>query len=297
MNRRKSRRSRDPFTLLPAKAVVELDPAARIILLGLASRYRGHGNGTLGYGMRDAAQVSKDTGSALLAEMEDKGYIAATRDGSFMSHLNTEWRLLWFDATGHVKPGWGRMLKLPRWVLDSPAWRAANVADRAVYLELLRRYTDNNNGRIEFGLPNREEGRRIGLARSTIARAIRWLIAAGFIVETTPRGNGPKAKSRLWRLTMYPAKGREATKDFMKRPPPPHPAKGQKTCPGPRSGTDSASVVLVAAPTPETLDSALAAEIAKTTCEANGLGPKNREIIGAATGTKEAESVPLQGHI
>jgi hypothetical protein len=272
---RRSKRARDPFTMLPQRAVlfgtvqeqrIGLDPEERIVLLDLGSRYNGFNNGKLSYSTRDAARaarVSPNTGLLLLAGIEEKGYIALTRAGSFVPRRAREWRLMWLDAAGRAKPEWGRMLCLPHWLLQSPAWAVARVAEKAVMLEFVRRYDGNNNGTLSFGMPHR--GYRIGLSRSAIGRALVWLQAAGFLIETMPASTGPKANSRRWLVTIYPAKGkREASKEFMKREPPAHPIRRQKSFPGICRGSNSAQMVSVVGSTPKTANSGLAVEIGKT---------------------------------
>jgi hypothetical protein len=77
---------------------------------------------------------------------------------------------------------------------------------------MMRRFDGGNNGEIEFG---GGDGGWAGFAAATTRRALAGIERAGFIVETAAAVAAQK-KSRQWRLTMYKADGKFATKDFMR---------------------------------------------------------------------------------
>ena len=76
----------------------------------------------------------------------------------------------------------------------------------------MRRYTGNNNGTIRFG---GQDGSHAKLSRDVTERALTEIECARFTVLTEP-AIPHLERPRKWRLTMYPADGKSATKDFMK---------------------------------------------------------------------------------
>src|SRR2546427_465333 len=60
-----------------------------------------------------------------------------------------------------------------------------------------------------------QDGRHAKLSRDLTEKALIKIEGAGFIVETDPAIPHLK-RPRKWGLTMYPADGKPATKDFMK---------------------------------------------------------------------------------
>src|SRR5260370_16310493 len=80
----------------------------------------------------------------------------------------------------------------------------------------MRRYDGGNNGSISFGGPGGGDG---GFSPDVTWRALTELQRAGFIVQTAPAVPYLR-RWRKWRLTMYAANGRPATKDFMRAPAP-----------------------------------------------------------------------------
>jgi hypothetical protein len=76
----------------------------------------------------------------------------------------------------------------------------------------MRRYDGNNNGIIGFG---GQDGAHAKLSRDVTERALTEIECARFSVMTEP-AIPYLMRPRKWRLTMYPADGKPATKDFMK---------------------------------------------------------------------------------
>lgn len=77
----------------------------------------------------------------------------------------------------------GRVAVLPHAVLDTPAYLGLSLAARAILVELSRVYTSRNNGFI--GLSVRQAVERCGIGKTTAARAIAELVAAGFVDVVT----------------------------------------------------------------------------------------------------------------
>ena len=86
-------------------------------------------------------------------------------------------------------------------------------------VELMRRYTGTNNGKIY--LPTREAADRLGIHRTTVARFYSELKQMGFIVETKPHclGLDGKGQASNWRMTHLPCDGKPPTRDYEKTKP------------------------------------------------------------------------------
>jgi hypothetical protein len=135
------------------------------------------------------------------------------------------------EGTGH---GGGSMSKqksppfvmVTKELLDAPAWKAASMGSRCLYIALKRRYIPNfkNNGRIQ--LSQRTARKEIGAGSSEIVRWFREMQYYGFIVMVKPGCLGVDDKGRAphWRLTEVAymrgrsSKGMEdmPTKEFLK---------------------------------------------------------------------------------
>jgi len=86
----------------------------------------------------------------------------------------------------------GGFVALPWSVMDCPAYRALSHPARGLLLELARQYTRTNNGRL---LASRAHlAARGWTSNDTIARALRELLAAGFIHQTV-QGHRPNRAS------------------------------------------------------------------------------------------------------
>jgi hypothetical protein len=88
-------------------------------------------------------------------------------------------------------------------VLDAPAWRAASMGARSLYIALKRRYNQQikNNGRIYLSV--RQAQKEIGAGKTQIVRWFRELQHYGFItmMEGGCLGVDGKGKAPRWRLT------------------------------------------------------------------------------------------------
>jgi hypothetical protein len=95
-----------------------------------------------------------------------------------------------------------RYFQVHYYMVITEAWRALSASARAVYVQVGSRYTGSNNGRIAFSV--RDAAAECNIATNTAARALKELIALGFIEET--RHGGLTRKTRMaseWRLTAF----------------------------------------------------------------------------------------------
>lgn len=77
-------------------------------------------------------------------------------------------------------------IQIPSEVLNSPAYIDLSYAARAVLIEILHFYRGNNNGSIWIAA---ETVAKRGFSKNTMTRAIKELIAHGFIYQTRRGGN------------------------------------------------------------------------------------------------------------
>jgi hypothetical protein len=82
------------------------------------------------------------------------------------------------NKTGRTTKG-ERHIRIPLYVLESAAYRCLSLAARAALVEALAFYRGDNNGWL--GLPARTLAARMGVGKSTVARALRDLEDIGFI--------------------------------------------------------------------------------------------------------------------
>jgi hypothetical protein len=115
----------------------------------------------------------------------------------------------------------GRYVRLPEYMLASPAWQSLDGNGRSLYVELARLYRgpDSNNGKIPFSV--REAAAALHIGRSTAQRCFERLQELGFI--RIGKRSGFSMKGRVateWLLTEFPddttATTGIASKDFMK---------------------------------------------------------------------------------
>ena len=114
-------------------------------------------------------------------------------------------------------------VRLPWFLLESPAWRSTNPAARAVYLEVARLYNGRNNGLLALSV--RDAADRCRINKDTAGRALEALRTIGFIECVTPGGFSRKMRhASEWRLTVETCDrtGALPSKAFMRwRPGPP----------------------------------------------------------------------------
>lgn len=94
--------------------------------------------------------------------------------------------------------GDGHFFQMYEWMMKSVAWQNSNVYERALYLELKRRYNGSNNGNIP--LSHREAEALTNSSNTAVEKAFKGLQAKGMI---KPQQKG----SFSWKVT---ADGRSA---------------------------------------------------------------------------------------
>lgn len=122
------------------------------------------------------------------------------------------------DASG--KSVGRRFLMLEFWMLDSEAFRHLDGNAVKVLLHMWRRYNTVNNGSIGYGVRDASDPMKgLGISKSTAARALEALEAAGFVEITVNSTFRQTRLTREWRLTWLPTGSLEkpipATKEFM----------------------------------------------------------------------------------
>lgn len=99
--------------------------------------------------------------------------------------------------------GEGRHVRLPFYLMDTPAWQSLDPVARVIYVELKRRFNGSNNGRICYGV--REAAAALRIGKSTAARALTILVDRGFISVALKGTFDRKVRhSSEWLLTEYP---------------------------------------------------------------------------------------------
>lgn len=105
-------------------------------------------------------------------------------------------------------------VQLRYWLIDSPAWGALKPSERALFIQLKRRFNGSNNGQI--GLSCREAAKLCKINADTASKGLRRLTEIGF---TKVRKQGAFSvkfrQSTEYELTDEACEGRPATKDFM----------------------------------------------------------------------------------
>ncbi len=145
------------------------------------------------------------------------------------------------NAKGRSKGG-ERFVKLPYWLLDSPAWLALKPAARSLYVELSKRYNGSNNGEISMSV--REAAKLVRIAKDTATKTFYELEEKGFILRNECGSFNWKLRhATTWFLTQHPVHGVSPTKEFMRW----RAEKSKKPVPGghrsvPRQGRDRSKV-------------------------------------------------------
>ena len=236
MKRRKKagarrQKPRERFVMVPTDLLVHPDwthlPApARVIFIDMCKRHHHGGergpsnNGRIGYGCAAAAKaanVSVSTAYRMLKELGNGGLVKPRKKGALKVKAGegrvTEWEITIYPMAARPSINWGgRRLHIEHWFLGSAAYKVLSNPAKCILIELMRRYDGGNNGSISFGGPS---GAYAGFSDDVTGRALIELQRARFIIQTAPAVPS-LGLFRKWRLTMYAADGKPATKDFMR---------------------------------------------------------------------------------
>ena len=226
---------RERFLMLPTALLVHtvwihLPATARVIFIDICKSHhhggeRGPGNnGQIGYGIAagaKAANVSRATAHRMLGDLSKSGLLKLRKEGVFNAKAGEgrtrEWEITIFPVSGRPLTTWGeRKLHLEHWFLNSAAYNGLSNQAKCILIELMRRFDGSNNGSISFG---GQGGADAGFSVDVTERALTELQRARFIVQTTP-AVPHLGRPRRWRLTIYAADKKAATKDFMHDPKP-----------------------------------------------------------------------------
>jgi hypothetical protein len=226
---------RERFIMIPRALLVDpewthLPAAARVIFIDMCKIHH-HGserlpsnNGRIGYGCAagaKAASVSVATAYRMLDELRKGSLLNLRRHGAFRVKAGEgrahEYEITIFPMAGLPSRPWGEgRLHIEHWLLESTAYKGLSNQAKCILIELIRRCDGGNNGSICFGGPS---GAYAGFSADVTERALTELKHVGFIVETAP-AVPYLGHPRKWRLTMFAADGKPATKDFMHDPKP-----------------------------------------------------------------------------
>lgn len=105
-------------------------------------------------------------------------------------------------AQRRKKSSQGRFTALHEFMQATAAWASLSPAERAVYVELVRRYRGDNNGELVLGV--REAAAACNISKNTAARAFAVLGKRGFVEVVVPAGFSRKDRvATVWRLTVH----------------------------------------------------------------------------------------------
>jgi hypothetical protein len=234
---------------------VSLPATARVIFLDMCKIHRHAGergtgnNGQVGYGCAAgarAANVSIATAYRMLLQIRESGLIRLRREGLFKVKAGEgrtgEWEITIYPVDGRPAIRWGESkLHIKQYLLESAAYKDLSSSAKCILIELMRRYDGGNNGCINFGGPS---GAYAGFSNDVTERALTELQRASFIVQTAP-AVPHLSRPRKWRLTMYAADGKSATKDFMRDLKPTTPQKSYRGFTGAVDSAQNVSMMRV----------------------------------------------------
>lgn len=217
-----------PRALLVHSDWTHRSAAARVIFVDICKRHhhgskRGTGNnGQIGYGCAagaQAANVSVATAYRKLEELRGADLLRLQTKGVFKGLGGegrvSEWQITIYPVIGRPPKPWGEgRLHIDHSLTECGAYKGLSNPAKCILIELMRRFDGGNNGHVSFGGP---DGAYAGFSADITERALTNLRRAGFIVQTA-RAVPHLRHRRKWRLTMYPADGKPATKDFMREP-------------------------------------------------------------------------------
>lgn len=105
------------------------------------------------------------------------------------------------NAKGRTKSG-PPFVRLFYYLMDSPAWLNLMPTDRAVFLQIMRRYHGANNGQIAVSIDTLAQ--ECNVRPNTASEAVKRLIAAGFVEKAQEAAFSRKdRKATEYRLTCF----------------------------------------------------------------------------------------------
>ena len=104
------------------------------------------------------------------------------------------------NNTGRSRHG-PPFVKLPWYLIDSPAWRALSFVGRAAFVEVARLYNGSNNGSL--ALSTRVLAERLGCSQTSATRALNELDVMGFIGVQKLGTFSRKRRATEYFLTLY----------------------------------------------------------------------------------------------
>jgi helix-turn-helix protein len=107
------------------------------------------------------------------------------------------------DLRTHTASGKALFVQLPYWLMDSPRWQRLRPAAVRVWLQLVRQYDGQNNGRVF--LSTRDAAAFCDLDKNTAASAIKQLEDEG-LIENVRRYSASRTQRLApeWRFTHLP---------------------------------------------------------------------------------------------
>lgn len=102
---------------------------------------------------------------------------------------------------------------LPKYLIKSPAYKALSSYAKALYVEILFFYNGNNNGEIYMSV--RKAAEQLVCAPNTASKALKDLVAKGFIKPKTKGSFTFKQRHATeWIITLHEYNNKLPTKEF-----------------------------------------------------------------------------------
>jgi hypothetical protein len=124
---------------------------------------------------------------------------------------------------GHRPAKDTKHVRLHEWLMRTEAWRSLDPVARVIYIELCRRYSGSNNGRISFSV--RQAADELSISKDTAGRGLQCLADRGFIrAEQVGSFTWKKRHATEWGLTEFGCDrtGALSSKDFARWTPQNH---------------------------------------------------------------------------
>jgi hypothetical protein len=110
------------------------------------------------------------------------------------------------DVSGRSKGD--RYIQIYYSLMNTPAWQGMSVLGKAAFLESMRFYNGSNNGSI--AISSRSLADKLGVGKSTAARAIEELVSRGFLRLSKASDFSKKRLASEYRFTHLPCQKTKA---------------------------------------------------------------------------------------